>query len=266
MKVLFIGDIVGRLGRAAVAELLPKLRKEHSLDVIIANGENAAAGVGITKKIYDDFTDLGINVITTGNHIWDRKDILDDINSCSNLIRPANYASAEIPGVGYKIFKTKDGIKYAVINLIGRVFMPCVECPFKFANEIVEKLKSETPIIIIDFHGEATSEKNALAWYLDGKISALIGTHTHVQTADERILPQGTALITDAGMVGAYNSIIGVVKETIIKRFLTCIPMHFEPEKSGPAVFNGLVIDIDEKTGKAKEVKRIFKVLEDISC
>jgi len=263
MKLLFIGDIVGRPGRTIVREILPELKKDFSPDVIIANGENAAAGVGITKKVYDELIGYGIDIITMGNHIWDRKDFLPDIASCTSLIRPANYPEG-IPGVGYKVFSIK-GNKVGVVNLIGRIFMPCVDCPFKAADTIIEKLKSETQIIIIDFHGEATSEKNAFAWYVDGKVSAVIGTHTHIQTADERILPNGTAFITDVGMVGAHNSIIGVQKEQIIKRFLTSLPEHFEPEKKGPGVFNALLINIDDKTGKAEDIKRIYKITAPIN-
>lgn len=263
MKILFIGDIVGRPGRSIVRSLLPELRKEFSPDIVIANGENAAAGVGITKKIYDELMNYGIDVITMGNHIWDRRDFLPDISSCPNLIRPANYPEG-VPGIGYKVF-SGSRVKYGVTNLVGRVFMPCIDCPFRIADSLLLKMKGETPIIIIDFHGEATSEKNALAWFLDGKVSAVIGTHTHIQTADERILPQGTAFITDAGMVGAYDSIIGVQKEQIIKRFWLSIPEHFEPEKNGPGLFNGLIIDIDDKSGKAKEIKRIYRITEAIN-
>ncbi len=261
MKILFIGDIIGRPGRTITASLLPELKKEFSPDVVIANGENSAAGVGITKKVYDELMDMGIDVITMGNHIWDRKEFLPDIASCPNLVRPANYPEG-VPGKGYDVYSSK-GIKYGVVNLVGRVFMSCINDPFQTANDIVQKIKHETHIIFIDFHGEATSEKNALAWYLDGKVSAVIGTHTHIQTADERILPKGTAFITDAGMVGAYDSIIGVQKEQIIKRFLLSMPERFEPEDKGPGIFNGLVIDIDE-SGKAREIKRIYKVIPDM--
>jgi hypothetical protein len=261
MKILFIGDIIGRPGRAITGSLLPELKKEFLPDVVIANGENSAAGVGITKKVYDELMNMGIDVITMGNHIWDRKEFLPDIASCPNLVRPANYPEG-VPGKGYDIYSMK-GVKYGVINLVGRVFMSCINDPFQTANAIIQKMKSETHIIFIDFHGEATSEKNALAWYLDGKVSAVIGTHTHIQTADERILPKGTAFITDAGMVGAYDSIIGVQKEQIIKRFLLSMPERFEPEDKGPGIFNGLVIDIDEN-GKTREIKRIHKIIPDM--
>jgi len=263
MKILFIGDIVGRPGRAIVRALLPKLKEEFSPDVIIANGENAAAGVGITKKIYDELLNMGIDVITMGNHMWDRREFLPDVSSCPNLVRPANYPEG-VPGKGHEIFSSNK-IKYGVANLVGRVFMPCIDCPFHAADSLVKKIKTETPIILIDFHGEATSEKNALAWHLDGKVSAVIGTHTHIQTADERILPKGTAFITDAGMVGAYDSIIGVQKEQIIKRFLLSIPERFEPEDKGPGLFNGLVIDIDD-SGRAKKIERIYRIVKDMGA
>jgi 2',3'-cyclic-nucleotide 2'-phosphodiesterase len=262
MRILFIGDIVGRLGRVATSELLPKLKDEFRPDVVIANGENSANGVGITKRIYDELIDMGIDVITSGNHIWDKKEILQDINACTSLIRPANYPDGA-PGVGYKIFAAKDGTKYAVINLIGRVFMPPMDDPFKCADKLIEKIKEETNIILVDIHAEATSEKAALGWHLDGRVSAVIGTHTHVQTSDERILLQGTAFITDAGMVGSYNSVIGVGREQIIKRFISGLPERFEADKTSPALFNGLIIDIDDK-GKAKEIKRILRLVENV--
>lgn len=261
MKILFIGDIVGRPGRAIVRDQLPKLREEFSPDVVIANGENSAGGVGISKKVYDELMDLGVNVITMGNHIWDRREFLPDISSCPNLIRPANYPEG-VPGKGHDVFTSK-GTKYGVTNLLGRVFMSCIDDPFHTINMLAQKLRAETPIIFVDFHGEATSEKNAMAWYMDGKVTAVIGTHTHIQTADERILPKGTAFITDAGMVGSYDSIIGVQKEQIIKRFVTCIPERFEPEEKGPGLFNGILIDVDE-SGRAKEIKRINRVIKDM--
>jgi hypothetical protein len=262
MKILFIGDIVGRPGRSIVRNLLPKIKGEFSPDVIMANGENSAAGVGITKKVYDELMEMGIDVLTMGNHIWDRKEFLPDISSCPNLIRPANYPEG-VPGKGSDIFSSK-GVKYGVTNLLGRVFMPCINCPFQMADSIVPKMKAETPIILVDFHGEATSEKNAFAWHFDGKVSAVIGTHTHIQTADERILPKGTAYITDVGMVGAYDSVIGVQKEQIIKRFLLSIPEHFEPERQGPGLFNGLLMNIDDTSGRTTEIKRIWKVVKDM--
>jgi 2',3'-cyclic-nucleotide 2'-phosphodiesterase len=261
MKLLFIGDIVGRPGRMVTKDLLPKLKQKYSPDIIMANGENSAAGVGITKKVYNELLGYGINVLTMGNHIWDRKEFLPDINSCPNIIRPANYPEG-IPGEGFKVFQIA-GFKFGVINLLGRIFMGCTDDPFRIANEIIKKMSLETKIIIIDFHGEATSEKNAFAWYIDGKASVVLGTHTHIQTSDERILPGGTSFISDVGMVGAYDSVIGVQKEQIIKRFLTAIPEHFEPEKKGPGVFNGVFVDIDEN-GKTRKIERILEIVEDM--
>jgi 2',3'-cyclic-nucleotide 2'-phosphodiesterase len=263
MKILFIGDIVGRLGRTIIKDLIPGLKSQYKVDVVVVNGENSAAGVGITKKICEELHGAGVDVITTGNHIWDKREILEDIQSCPALIRPANYPEG-VPGVGYKVF-TKDNVKYGVINLIGRVFMPAVDDPFRCADRIIEKMKAETPIILVDFHGEATSEKNALAWYLDGRVSAVIGTHTHVQTADEHILPGGTAYITDAGMCGALYSIIGVKKEQIVKRFLTSLPEKFEVETEGPAMFNGLVVDVGPD-GRATDIVRIYKVMDGVKA
>jgi len=261
MKLLFIGDLVGRPGRAVTKSVLPGLKRKYSPDVIMANGENSAAGVGITKKVYNELIGYGIQVITMGNHIWDRKEFLPDIDSCPNIIRPANYPEG-IPGVGYKVFSIA-GFKFGVINLLGRIFMGCTDDPFRVADEIIKKISQETKIIIIDFHGEATSEKNAFAWYVDGRVSAVIGTHTHIQTADSRILPAGTSFISDAGMVGAYDAVIGVQKEQIIKRFLTSIPEHFEPEKKGPGVFNGVYAEIDDN-GKTTKIERIYEVVEDM--
>ncbi|MFC1559756.1 TIGR00282 family metallophosphoesterase [Candidatus Margulisiibacteriota bacterium] len=263
MKILFIGDIIGRPGRNMTKQLLPEIKKEFSPDVIIANGENSAAGFGITAKVYKELTEMGIEVITMGNHIWDRKEFLSDIGSCPNLIRPANYPEG-VPGIGYKVFTANNGTKYAVLNLIGRVFMTAVDDPFKVGEKIINKLRKETHLVIVDMHAEATSEKQAISWFLDGKATALIGTHTHVQTADERILPGGTAMITDIGMVGSWDSIIGVEKDNIINRFLTAMPTKFEPEKNGKGIFNALLIEADPKTGKTIKLERIFKVINEI--
>lgn len=262
-KILFIGDIIGRPGRDITRKLLPQLKQEFSPDIIIANGENSAAGFGITLKVYNELTDMGIDVITMGNHIWDRKDFLPDINSCPNLIRPANYPDG-VPGIGYKVFTTDKGIKYAVVNLVGRVFMPAVDDPFRVGEKIISELKKGTSLIIVDLHAEATSEKQAFSWFIDGKATAVIGTHTHVQTADERILNGGTAMITDIGMVGAWDSVIGVEKDQIIERFLTAMPAKFEPEKKGKGILNALYIEADPKTGKTVKIKRIFEVVDKI--
>ena len=256
MKVLFIGDIVGKPGRAAVEGLLPKLRKEHAPDVVIANGENAAGGFGITPDISENLLDLGIDVITTGNHIWDKKAIFDYIDETPKLIRPLNYPEGN-PGNGSYIFNTDSGVKVGVLNLAGRVFMSNLDCPFKAAEAEVKKLREETPVIIVDMHAETTSEKYAIAWFLEGRVTAVLGTHTHVQTSDERILPSGaTAFITDAGMTGPTNSVIGMKQDMVLERFLSQRPVRFEVAKGGVEL-QGVVIDLDPKTGKALSIERV---------
>ncbi|MDA8101110.1 MAG: TIGR00282 family metallophosphoesterase [Nitrospiraceae bacterium] len=254
MKVLFIGDIVGEPGRKAVKQWLPKLLQAHVPDLVIANGENAAGGFGITSDIAEELFGMGIHVLTSGNHVWDKKEIEPYLSKQDRLIRPANYP-AGAPGVGSIVVSTDCG-KAAVLNLEGRVFMSNVEDPFRAAEREIEKLRKETAVIVIDFHAEATSEKAALAWHLDGKVSAVLGTHTHVQTADERVLPGGTAFLTDAGMTGPTDSVIGVKKEDAISRFLTQRPHKFEIPK-GPVHLDAAVIDIDAKSGKAKSIERV---------
>ena len=260
MRVLFIGDIVGEPGRQAVKELVPKIKKREKIGFIIANGENVAGGSGVTPPLADELFGYGIDVITSGDHIWKRKEILDYIESNKRLLRPANYPP-QAPGFGSTVVQSESGIDVGVINLIGRVFMQAVECPFRIGKEEVEKLKNRTRIIIIDMHAEATSEKVALGWYLDGLVSAIIGTHTHVQTADEKILPNGTAFISDAGMTGPFDSVIGRKKEQILTRFITQMPARFEMAE-GDIQLHGVVLDIDEKTGKANSIKRIQEKLK----
>ncbi|MFH0812142.1 MAG: TIGR00282 family metallophosphoesterase [Pseudomonadota bacterium] len=255
MEVLFIGDIVGKAGRKAVKETLPQLLENNKLDIIIANGENAAGGFGITPKIVKDLLESNIDLITSGNHIWDRKDIVAVLEKGNVLLRPANYPQ-EVPGYGSVLFKTKTGILVGVINVSGRVFMDTIACPFRVALQESEKLRKNTPIIIVDIHAEATSEKEALGWFLDGRVSAVIGTHTHVQTADERILPRGTAYITDVGMAGSLDSVIGIKKEIAIQRFLTQIPQKFEIAKENIHL-QGVLIAIDDNTGKCNDIKRV---------
>lgn len=255
MKVLFIGDIIGEPGRKMVRAQLRGLREKHRPDLVIANGENAAGGFGITSEIADELLFLGIDVLTSGNHVWDKKEIEPYLAKQDRLIRPANYPEG-VPGVGSIVVSTDNG-KAAVLNLEGRVFMSNLDDPFRVADKEIEKLKKETPVLIIDFHAEATSEKIALAWYLDGKASAVIGTHTHVQTADERVLPKGTAFITDAGMTGPTDSVIGVKKEQAIARFLTHTPHRFEIPK-GPVHLCAVVLDIDAQTGKANSIERLY--------
>lgn len=255
MKVLFIGDIIGEPGRKFVRQQLKELTGKHRPDLVIANGENAAGGFGITPEIADELFFLGIDVLTSGNHVWDKKEIGPYLAKQDRLIRPANYPAGNA-GFGSVVISTERGDKAAVLNLEGRVFMTNLEDPFRVAEREIEKLKKETAVVLIDFHAEATSEKIALAWHLDGKASALIGTHTHVQTADERILPGGTAFMTDVGMTGPTDSVIGVKKEQAIARFLYQTPHRFEIPK-GPVHLDAVVIDIDSTTGRAGAIERI---------
>lgn len=257
MKVLFLGDIIGKPGRNALARNIDPLIRENEVDMVIANGENAAGGIGISPEICDTLLRMGIDIVTSGNHIFKKKEIIDYLDLESRLLKPANYPP-DTPGKGYYINEIEKlgGLKVAVINICGRVFVDYFDCPFRTVERIIEYVKKETPVIIVDIHAEVTSEKVAMGWFLDGQVSAVIGTHTHIQTADERILPGGTAYITDTGMVGSRNSVIGVKKENIIKRFLTQMPQQFTVSKEDVWI-NGVVIDIDEKTGKAREIIRI---------
>ena len=260
MNLLFIADIYGSPGRKAVRDLLPELVQAMGIDFVIGNVENAAAGFGVTKDILEELKSLGLECMTSGNHIWDRRESLPLLDSEPLLLRPHNYPQG-VPGTGSKVFKTRSGLKVGVLNLMGRVFMREIECPFRTAEREVARLREETPIVFLDFHAEATAEKVALGWHLDGKISALIGTHTHIQTADERILPQGTAYLTDAGMTGAYDSVIGVRKELAIHKFLTQLPTRFEPA-TGDVRLCGVHLDLDESTGRCRHVERIQLALE----
>jgi metallophosphoesterase (TIGR00282 family) len=255
MKVLFIGDIVGKVGRITTKALLPNVVSRYKVDLVIANGENAAGGFGITDKIADEILGCGVHIITTGNHVWDKKEFISQISKEDRILRPLNYPPG-VPGCGSILFTLHNGEKVAVINISGRVFMSNIDCPFRTGKEEVEKLSSLTKMIIIDFHAEATSEKIAFGYFMDGKVSAVIGTHTHVQTADEKILPGGTAYITDVGMTGPCNSIIGIEKEQIIHRFLTNIPVRFETAR-GEGIFSAIVIEIDKKTGKSTALQRL---------
>lgn len=254
LTVLVVGDVFGEPGRAALLGLLPRLKREHEVDCTIVNVENAAAGFGVTPQIARSFLDGGVDVMTSGNHIWDRKEIVEYIVKENLLLRPANYP-AGTPGVGSVVVKAGPH-KVAVLNVMGRVFLPTTDCPFRKADEEVARLRQETAIIVVDMHGEATSEKQAMGWYLDGRASAVLGTHSHVQTADERILPGGTAFITDLGMTGPVDSVIGVDRELAIQRFLSQMPNRFEPAK-GPAALHGAVVRIDPESGKALEIRRL---------
>jgi metallophosphoesterase (TIGR00282 family) len=253
MNVLMIGDVFGEPGRTALATLLPRLREEHRVDFTVVNVENAAAGSGVTPQIARSILEQGVDVMTSGNHIF-RKEITDYISRENLLLRPANYPPGT-PGVGHVTVKAGPH-RVTVINLMGRVFMDPIDCPFRKADQILTEVARDTPIILVDMHAEATSESVAMGWYLDGRVSAVVGTHRHVQTADERILPGGTAYITDLGMTGPVDSVIGVDKKLILHRFLTQMPIRFEPAK-GPAALSGVLITIDPESGRASSIHRL---------
>jgi metallophosphoesterase (TIGR00282 family) len=257
MKILFIGDTVGKAGRSIVHQYLKELQETLAVDLTILNCENAAAGFGVTPKIADELFDWGIDVLTSGNHIWDKKEIMPYLSTNSRLLRPANYPEGN-PGRGMTILKTRSGEEAAVLNLQGRVFMPPTDDPFRVADAELAKIPNHIKVIFVDMHGEATSEKVAMGWYLDGRVSAVVGTHTHIPTADETILPGGTAFLTDVGMAGPFHSVIGVIKEEVIRRFLTSIPDKFEAA-SLDARLNAVFVDVDSATGKARSIKRIHK-------
>jgi 2',3'-cyclic-nucleotide 2'-phosphodiesterase len=255
MKILFIGDIIGKPGRRAVKELLPALISSREIDLVIANCENAAAGFGITRDIIEELYAAHIDILTSGNHVWDKKEALEFISDYETLLRPANYPAA-VPGHGSVIYPTPAGDYVGVLNLAGRIFMHPIDCPFVRAKEELAWLRAKTKVIIVDIHAEATSEKKALGWYLDGEASAVLGTHTHVQTADDEILPKGTAYLSDVGMTGPFDSVIGIRKETIIERFLTQIPNRFDVAKNDVRL-QGALLDIDAESGKAAAIERI---------
>ncbi len=256
MNILFIGDVVGSPGRNMVSEYIPKLKEKYRPHVTIVNGENAAAGKGITEKIYRGFLEAGAQAVTLGNHTWDNKEIFDFIDEAKYMIRPANFPENN-PGKGI-VYLRVNSSEVAVINLQGRTFLPAIDCPFLTAEKLVREAKERTPFVFVDFHGEATSEKQAMGWFLDGKVSAVVGTHTHVQTADERILPGGTAYITDVGMTGPYDGILGVEKDVVLKRFLTGLPVRFEVPKKGRVQLSAVFIELDDKSGLAKRIERIL--------
>jgi metallophosphoesterase (TIGR00282 family) len=258
LKILFIGDIVGNPGRKAAKEIIPALRKELDIDFCISNCENAAGGSGITYVVAQELYRCGIDAITLGNHTWSKKEISNFIDSDHKLVRPANYPGI-LPGKGSTVISNEKG-SMGVINLMGRIYMDIIDCPFRAAEREIEYLKSFVKVILVDMHAEATSEKCALAWYLDGRVSCVIGTHTHVQTSDERILPCGTGFLTDAGMTGPRDGVIGVEKDIIIEKFLKNVPVRFEVAK-GDVQLNGVVLDVDETTGRTKAIKRINQLL-----
>lgn len=261
ISILFIGDVIGRPGRKILEKYLRPVVKKYSPSLIIANGENAAGGLGITEKVAQELLSE-IDVLTSGNHIWDKKEALDYLDQEPRLLRPANYPPKN-PGKGTYVFETRGKGKIGILNLQGRVFMEPIDCPFRTADEELKRLRASTPVIVVDFHAEASSEKQAMGWYLDGKVSAVLGSHTHVPTADERILPQGTAFITDVGMVGGYNSVIGIRRDQSVKRFLTGRPHRFEPEKEG-VFFCAVFVEVDPKTGKALSIRREIITEEEI--
>ena len=255
MRILFIGDIVGKPGRQAIEGLLEKVIADNGIDFTIANGENAAGGMGITPPIAIDFLNQGVDVLTSGNHIWAKKEIIPFLDEEIRILRPANYP-AQVPGRGAGIYRTEKGEKIGVLNLEGRVFMKNLDCPFRVGEKQVSLLEQQTNIIIVDFHAEATSEKMAMGWFLDGKVSAVLGTHTHIQTSDERILNEGTAYITDVGMTGPLNSVIGIRKQVALERLLTQIPWKFDVATE-EIELQGVIVEIDRDTGKSKNIQRM---------
>jgi 2',3'-cyclic-nucleotide 2'-phosphodiesterase len=259
VRILMIGDVVGRPGRDCVRDLLPRVMENYRIDLAIANGENLAGGTGFNEKTAGELFAYGVGLLTMGNHVWDKKEALTYITRENRIIRPINYPPGT-PGRGMAILEV-DGRKVAVINASGRVFMPALDCPFRLVDEAVRQASEQTPLILVDFHAEATSEKIAMGRYLDGRVSAVFGTHTHVQTADERILEGGTAYITDVGMTGPYESVLGVDPETILNKFLTQMPARFEVAEQGPVQFNAVAAELDEN-GKCVHLERIFDIHE----
>lgn len=258
MNILCVGDIVGKPGRAALEGLLENIKQEFNIDFTIVNAENSAGGSGITSKIAKHFFELGCDVLTLGDHVWDQKEIEGYLDEEEFIVRPANFPDGA-PGKGWCIKTTSSGIKIGVVNMMGRVFMRYhVECPFRVLEAIVEEISQQTPNIIVDMHAEATSEKVALGHFMDGRVSAIFGTHTHIQTADEKVLPKQTAYITDLGMTGPHDSVIGQNKENIVERFLTSLPVRFSVAKDD-VWFQGIVVDVDEATGRARGIVRVQK-------
>ncbi|HZG57356.1 TIGR00282 family metallophosphoesterase [Paenibacillus sp.] len=255
MKVLFIGDIVGGTGRRALKENLPALKSQHNPDFIIVNGENAAGGKGITGAIANEFFDLGVHGVTMGNHTWDNKDIFEWIDKEPRVIRPANFPPGT-PGSGAVTLKSANGKELLLINVMGRAFLPPLDCPFRTLDKLLEKTRKRPIPTFVDVHAEATSEKLAIGWYLDGKVSAVVGTHTHVQTNDEQRLPNGTAYITDVGMTGSREGILGMERDAVLTKFLTQLPVRFQAAE-GKYQFHGVIVDIDEATGLSKSIKTI---------
>ena len=261
-RLLFIGDIVGRPGRDLVRRGMAALRQYHQIDLVIANAENAAAGFGITRELGEQILDAGVDVMTSGNHIWDKKEAIDYIGIEPRLLRPLNFP-AGVPGNGSYVARTEAGVSVGVVNAMGRVFMLNIDDPFAGVLKEIEKVKQRARIVFVDFHAEATSEKIAMGWHLDGRVTAVVGTHTHVQTADDRILPKGTAYLTDVGMTGPHDSIIGVEVEPALSRFLTGMPSRFETASANPRL-NGVIIEADDTTGLATDIERVSYSLNEL--
>ena len=264
MKILFVGDIFGKPGREIARRAIPALVEQRGIDFVIANVENSAAGFGVTGDIAETILSYGVDVMTSGNHVWDKKEVLDYIPRQPKLLRPANFP-AGVPGRGSYLGPTRSGGLVGVINLMGRVFMTPIDDPFAVALREIEALRAKTRIIVVDFHAEATSEKIAMGWHLDGRVTAVVGTHTHVQTADERILPKGTAYQTDVGMTGPHDSIIGVTIEAALGRFLTAMPVRFEAA-TGPGRLNAVEVTADAATGKATQIERLNMSAQDLGA
>jgi metallophosphoesterase (TIGR00282 family) len=262
VRILFIGDIVGRPGRELVKRGLGAIVEHHAIDFVIANAENAAAGFGVTREIGDHLLEWGVDVMTSGNHIWDKKEALDYIGTEPRLLRPANYP-AGVPGNGSYLARTRGGETIGVINIMGRVFMLNIDDPFAGVVREIEAMRQRTRTIFVDFHAEATSEKIAMGWHLDGRVSAVVGTHTHVQTADERILPKGTAYLTDVGMTGPHDSIIGVEIEPSLGRFLNALPAKFETATANPRL-HAVIVETDAQTGRATDIERLSLGVDDL--
>jgi 2',3'-cyclic-nucleotide 2'-phosphodiesterase len=264
MRILFIGDIFGKPGREIARRAVPALVARHDLDLVIANVENAAAGFGITGDLADTILGYGVDVMTTGNHVWDKKEVLEYIPTQAKLLRPANYP-AGVPGHGSYVARTRTGEPVGVINIMGRVFMTPLDDPFAVVLREIEAVKAKARVVIVDFHAEATSEKIAMGWHLDGRVTGVFGTHTHVQTADDRILPKGTAYLTDVGMTGPHDSIIGVSIELAMSRFLTAMPARYEAA-AGPGTLHGVIVTADPATGKATSLERLRLTAQDVDA
>ena len=255
LRILFIGDVFGRPGREAVRGHLPQILEERRIDLCVANVENSAAGRGITPPLAHQFLEMGVEVLTSGNHVWDRKEILDFLDQEPRLLRPANYPPTT-PGHGLFVGETRSHVPFAVINLQGRLFMPLTDCPFRVGEQLIDSLSPDIKIVLVDFHAEATAEKQAMGWFLDGRVSAVLGTHTHVATADERTLPKGTAYMTDVGMTGAHDSVIGVETDIIRSKFIDQLPARFGPAKQNVRI-DAVAVDIDPETGRAQGIERL---------